>query len=177
MKNIYFNYYLSSSVPKITFNDSSVVCVTDADGQWQVASAVDNSFTLAFPSCPKYITTSIENTAQPIDFVSSSYLSSIANGDTKIFYIANVTKYNDNAVFPTLEERLQNGQVEIISSQRSTFQNNPSLEYTQKYGVGYEKGIVFSINRTIYVLVVRYLNEEDISGNYAKFLNSFKISN
>jgi hypothetical protein len=169
---------------KIEETENDVKDYVKNQGQWKPYNSTIGKFKILFPGDPMHTEEKEPSSATQVGYTTNSYFYET----DEIAYYVDVVEYNNDidASNPKINlENSLNGMVnssagnKLVSSEFSTYKNQyTQLEYKI---VNPNQKIVFQgrniwVGKTMYMIMVTYIDDQNFQTEYNKFVNSFELT-
>ncbi len=167
--------------------EASTLLAPKANGtvqnQWKNFSFEESGFSVDLPAAPEHIQQSI---TIPSTNISLQYDTFVSEPNSSIVYVISVWKYPGDIDMSSSQINLQDGFKGMLSAlpnskvekmQMTKEQGFNALEFLVKSENIYFQGKLILVYNTLYQVFTVYKASEDMSKNYPRFINSFKLLN
>lgn len=151
--------------------------------EWQVFSSKSDGFSVNLPKKPEHVQQTIDIPKSDLKIEYNTYLSEPS--DT-VVYVISVWNYPSQIDMSKPEVNLQDGfggmlsalpGSEVLNMRMTEIQGFKALEFLVKNEDIYFQGKLILVHNTLYQVFTVYKSSEDMSENYIRFMDSFKLVN
>lgn len=148
---------------------------------WQKFVSKENGFSVDFPSLPEHIQQTIDI---PKTDLKISYETYISEPSDSVVYVVSVWNYPAEIDMSKPEVNLQDGfggmlsalpGSEVLNMRMTQVQGFKALEFLVKNEDIYFQGKLILVHNTLYQVFTVYKSSEDMTQNYIRFIDSFKL--
>jgi len=156
---------------------------TETKFQWSNYSYPNSGFSIDFPKKPEYVQQSIDIPKSKLKINYETYLSEPS--DNAVFVVS-VWNYPAEVNMSKPEVNLKDGfsgmltalpGSEVKDMKVTEVDGFKALEFLVKNESIYFQGKLILVHNTLYQVFTVYKNTEDMTNNYSRFINSFKLIN
>ncbi len=176
---------LSSAVQAATATDTreKADAATQKKVEWKTYSYPESGFSIDLPKKPEQVKQSIDVPKSNLKINYETYLSEPSDN---VVYVVSVWNYPAQVDMSKPEVNLQDGfkgmvqaltGSEVQDMKINDFQGYKSLEFLVKNQDIYFQGRLILVHNTLYQVFTVYKKGEDMSKDYPRFINSFKLIN
>ncbi|MCH9626458.1 MAG: hypothetical protein S4CHLAM2_00800 [Chlamydiales bacterium] len=156
---------------------------TETKESWKTFTSSEDGFSVELPAEPEHVEQTIEIPKTDLKIDYNTYLSEPSEN---VVYVISVWNYPSQIDMSKPEVNLQDGfggmlsalpGSEVADMQMSEVQGFKALEFQVKNEDIFFQGKLILVNNTLYQVFTVYKNTEDMSQNYERFMDSFKLLN